>query len=94
MIPDTFIALAMPVGLMLAGILLLIKGGDWTVNASVYVAKKFGISPLVVGFTIIAFGTSLPELVISLLANFDGSPGIALGNVIGSNIANVLLVIG
>ena len=94
MIPDIFISLAMPVGLMLAGILLLIQGGNWTVDSAVYVAKKFGISPLVVGFTIIAFGTSLPELVISMLANFEDSPGIALGNVIGSNIANILLVIG
>ncbi len=79
---------------MLIGILLLIKGGNWTVDGAVYVARRFGISPLVVGFTIVAFGTSLPELVISVLAQFEGSTGIALGNVLGSNIANILLVIG
>jgi cation:H+ antiporter len=86
--------LLMPVIFMAIGIGLLIKGGNWTVDAAVFVARKFGISPLVVGFTIIAFGTSLPELLISVFANLQGSGGIALGNVLGSNIANVLLVIG
>lgn len=79
---------------MILGILMLVKGGNWTIDSAVYIAKHFGISPLVVGFTIVAFGTSLPELVISLLANLQGSPGIAIGNVVGSNIANILLVIG
>lgn len=83
-----------PITLMAAGIVLLVKGGAWTIDSSVFVARQFGISPLIVGFTIIAFGTSLPELLISVLANLEGSPGIALGNVIGSNIANVCLVIG
>lgn len=86
--------LTMPVFFMVIGIALLIKGGQWTVDSAVYVARRFGLSPLIVGFTIVAFGTSLPEMVISVLANFEGSAGIALGNVIGSNIANVLLVIG
>ncbi len=86
--------LSMPVLFMLIGIVLLVKGGDWTVDSAVYVAHKFGISPLVVGFTIIAFGTSLPELLISVFANLQGSGGIAIGNVLGSNIANILLVIG
>ncbi|MCI5059664.1 MAG: calcium/sodium antiporter [Alphaproteobacteria bacterium] len=76
------------------GIYLLFKGGNWTIDASVYVAKKLGVSPLVIGFTIVAFGTSLPELIVSINANLAGSPGIAIGNVIGSNIANILLVIG
>lgn len=87
-------ALALPLVFMLIGIFLLVKGGNWTVDGAVFVARKFGISPLVVGFTIIAFGTSLPELLISVFANLRGSGGIALGNVIGSNIANILLVIG
>ena len=86
--------LAVPFLFMVIGIALLVKGGDWTVDSAVYVAHKFGISPLVVGFTIIAFGTSLPELLISVFANLQGSGGIALGNVLGSNIANILLVIG
>jgi len=86
--------LSVPFLFMLIGICLLVKGGDWTVDSAVYVAHKFGISPLVVGFTIIAFGTSLPELLISVFANLQGSGGIAIGNVLGSNIANILLVIG
>jgi len=87
-------AFVLALGAMLAGILLLIRGGNWTIDASVFLARQLGISPLVVGFTVVAFGTSLPEMVISVLANLQGSPGIALGNVLGSNIANVLLVIG
>ena len=87
-------ALVLALGAMGTGIYLLIKGGDWTVNSSVYVAVHFGISPMVVGFTIVAIGTSLPELVVSLLANMQGSGGIAIGNVLGSNIANILLVVG
>ncbi len=79
---------------MLAGIYLLIRGGDWTVDSSVFIAERFGISPMLVGFTIIAMGTSLPEMVVSLIANMQGSGGIAIGNVLGSNIANILLVIG
>ncbi len=76
------------------GMYLLFKGGDWTIEAAVYIARKLGISPLVIGFTIIAFGTSLPELLVSLNANLAGLPGIAIGNVIGSNIANILFVVG
>lgn len=81
-------------GSLFLGIVMLIKGGNWAVDAAVYVARRYGISPMVVGFTIIAFGTSMPELVVSVLANFKGSPGIAIGNVLGSNIANILLVLG
>jgi len=81
-------------GSIVAGILLLIRGGNWTIDSAVYIAEKYGISPLIVGFTIIAFGTSLPELVVSVIANAQGSGGIAIGNVIGSNIANIALVIG
>ena len=87
-------SLAMPVLLMCAGIVLLIQGGNWTIDSSVFIARRFGLSPLIVGFTILAFGTSLPELIVSVLAVLRGSAGIAMGNVIGSNIANILLVIG
>lgn len=76
------------------GIIMLLRGGNWTIDAAVYVAKKLNISPLLIGFTIVAFGTSLPELIVSINANFQGLPGIAVGNVVGSNIANILLVIG
>ncbi len=81
-------------GALFLGIIMLIKGGNWAVDAAVYIAKRFGLSPMVVGFTIIAFGTSLPELIVSVFANLQESPGIALGNVLGSNIANILLVLG
>lgn len=86
--------LILAIGAMGLGIMLLVYGGNWTIDAAVYIARKLGISPLVVGFTIVAFGTSLPELIVSVNANLNGSPGIALGNVIGSNIANILLVVG
>jgi cation:H+ antiporter len=86
--------LILSLGALGLGMYLLFKGGDWTIDAAVYLANKFGISPLVIGFTIVAFGTSLPELLVSMNANLAGSPGIAIGNVIGSNIANILLVIG
>ena len=86
--------LILAVGALGLGMYLLFKGGNWTINAAVYLAKKFGISPLVIGFTIVAFGTSLPELIVSANAHLAGSSGIAIGNVIGSNIANVLFVVG
>ncbi len=76
------------------GMLILIRCGDWIVDGAVFIARKAGISMLLVGFTIVAFGTSLPELIVSVNASLKGSPGIAVGNVIGSNIANILLVIG
>jgi cation:H+ antiporter len=87
-------AFMLSIGALGFGIILLIRGGDWTIDAAIYIARKAGVSPLVVGFTIVAFGTSLPELLVSINANLSGSPGIAIGNVLGSNIANILLVIG
>ncbi|HPF78582.1 MAG TPA: sodium:calcium antiporter, partial [Alphaproteobacteria bacterium] len=61
--------LVLAIGSLGLGMYLLFKGGDWTIDAAVYLAKKFGISPLVIGFTIVAFGTSLPELLVSVNAN-------------------------
>ena len=87
-------SLLMPAVLMVVGIFLLIKGGNATIDSAVFIARRFGLSPMVVGFTILAFGTSLPELIVSILSVLRGSEGIAMGNVIGSNIANILLVIG
>lgn len=86
--------LILSIGALGLGMYLLFKGGDWTIEAAVFIAQRLGVSPLVIGFTIVAFGTSLPELLVSLNAHMAGSPGIAIGNVIGSNIANILLVIG
>lgn len=87
-------AFILALGSLGLGMIMLIRGGNWTIDGAVYVARHLGVSPLIVGFTIIAFGTSLPELIVSVNANLKGSPGIAIGNVIGSNIANILLVIG
>lgn len=81
-------------GAIAFGIYLLIKGGDWTVEAAVFIAEELGLSKLFIGATIVAFGTSVPELFTSVNANLHGFPGIALGNVVGSNVANTLLVIG
>lgn len=88
---DLFVLAA---GAIMFGLFLLIKGGDWTIDAAVFVAERTGLSPLFIGATIISFGTSVPELFTSVNANIAGYPGIALGNVLGSNIANILLVLG
>ena len=77
-----------------AGFVLLYFGGDWLVNGGVALARRFRISPLVIGMTIVAFGTSAPELLVSMTSSIKGSAGIAMGNVIGSNIANIGLILG
>lgn len=76
------------------GLVLLVLAGDALVRGSVNLSLRLGIPPLIVGLTVVAFGTSAPELYVSVKAIVDGLPGIALGNVVGSNIANVLLVLG
>ncbi len=76
------------------GIFLLIKGADFIVDGSSSLAKKFKISTLVIGLTIVAFGTSLPELIVNIFAVLRESGGIAFGNIIGSSISNILLVLG
>lgn len=81
-------------GMVAAGLVLLFLGGEGLVRGSVAIATRLGISRLVVGMVIVGFGTSAPELVVSLQAALAGSPDIALGNVIGSNIANILLILG
>lgn len=81
-------------GAIAFGVYLLVKGGDWTVDNAVLIAEKSGVSKLFIAATIVAFGTSAPELFTSVNANLSGFPGISVGNVIGSNIANVLMVVG
>ena len=76
------------------GFVLLIKGGDWLVDGSVSIAKKARLSSMVIGLTVVGFGTSAPELFVSLQAAIAGSPGICIGNVVGSNIANIALILG
>jgi cation:H+ antiporter len=84
----------MTIFLILVGLVLLAVGGDILVRGAVGVASRLGVSPLLAGLTIVGFGTSTPELVTSLFAAIDGAPGIAVGNVVGSNIANILLILG
>jgi cation:H+ antiporter len=76
------------------GLALLYFGAEWLVNGSTQIALKFGMSPLVVGLTIVAFATSSPELFLGISANLDGLPEVAVGNVVGSNICNIALILG
>lgn len=80
--------------LLIIGLVLLIFGGDALVNGAVSIAKKMGLSSLLIGLVLVGFGTSMPELLASLISTFRGANGIAVGNVVGSNIANILLVLG
>jgi len=82
------------IGWVVGGLVLLYFGAEWLVRGSSELAIRFGISPLVVGLTVVAFGTSAPELVVSVKANLDGNGGMAIGNVVGSNICNIALVLG
>ena len=79
---------------IIGGFLLLLGGAEIMVRGAVALARRFGISALVIGMTVVAFGTSAPELLVSLNAALSGAPGLAVGNVVGSNIANILLILG
>lgn len=79
---------------IVAGFVLLLKGAHYLVEGSSTLAAKFGISPLVIGLTVVAFGTSMPELTVNIVAALEGATDVAVGNVVGSNIANILLVLG
>ena len=76
------------------GLVILIVCGDFLVRGAASLAARYGLSPLLIALTIVAFGTSAPELLVSVRAALAGSPGIAIGNVVGSNIANILLILG
>ena len=80
--------------LLIIGIGLLVLGGNYLVKSAVGLANRFNVSPLLIGVTIVSFGTSAPELIVSIQATLDGTPDIAIGNIIGSNIANIGLVLG
>lgn len=80
--------------LLVVGLIVLVFGGEFLVKGAVGLAKAVKISPLVIGMTIVAFGTSAPELIVSITSALEGNAGIAVGNVIGSNIANIALVLG
>ncbi len=83
-----------PVLYLLAGFVVLFFSGDWIVKSSVQLARHLKVSTLVIGITVVAFGTSAPELLVSLRAVYDGSADISIGNIVGSNIANIALVLG
>ena len=79
---------------IIGGFILLLGGGEVMVRGAVGLSERLGVSKLVIGMTVVAFGTSAPELLVSLNAALAGSPGLAVGNVVGSNIANILLILG
>ena len=79
---------------IITGLVLLFFGGEALIKGAVSLATRFGLSPMLIGLTIVGFGTSAPELVVSVKAALGGQPDIAIGNVIGSNIANILLILG
>ena len=86
--------LVLAIVLLVVGFVLLIKGADWFVDGSAGIAARFGIPQLVIGLTIVAMGTSAPEAAVSITAAMSGNAGITIGNVIGSNILNILLILG
>jgi len=90
MIPASIISLVF----LIAGLGILIKGADWLVSGASSIAKKWGISSMVIGLTVVSFGTSAPELLVNLLSAARGSTDLAIGNIIGSNTANILLILG
>lgn len=86
--------LALQIFLLLLGFVLLVKGADWFVDGSAGIARKMHVSPLVIGLTVVAFGTSAPELAVSITSAIKHSTDISIGNVVGSNIVNILLILG
>lgn len=84
----------LPLFLLILGFAALILGANWLVNGAISVGVKAKLSPLIIGLTIVAFGTSLPELIVNIFSCIKGSPGVAIGNIIGSNTMNILLILG
>lgn len=84
----------MAVMLIIAGFVALVKGADWLVDGASSVAKRFGISDLVIGLTVVAFGTSMPEFVVNMVSVAEGSTDLAITNILGSNIINTLVILG
>jgi len=82
------------VWLIVPGLLLLIAGGEWLVRGASRLASLLGVPPVIIGLSVVAFGTSAPELAVSVLSAYRGQPDIAVGNVVGSNIVNILLILG
>ena len=83
-----------PLILLIVGFVALILGANWLVNGATSVGIRAKLSPLIIGLTIVAFGTSLPEMIVNVFSCAKGSPGLAIGNIIGSNTMNILLILG
>lgn len=79
---------------IISGLVLLVLGGNWLLKSSVGLSSKLKISKIIVGLTVVSFATSAPEMIVSVQAALNGFPDIAIGNVVGSNIANIGLVLG
>lgn len=86
--------IVLQIGLLLIGFAMLVKGADWFVDGVSGIAEKFGIPQLVIGLTIVAMGTSAPEAAVSITAALKGNAGITIGNIVGSNILNILIILG
>ena len=84
----------LPILLLAVGFVALILGANWLVNGATSVGIRAKLSPLIIGLTIVAFGTSLPEMIVNVFSCIKGSPGLAIGNIIGSNTMNILLILG
>ncbi|MBR4805899.1 MAG: sodium:calcium antiporter, partial [Bacteroidales bacterium] len=80
--------------LLIAGLVMILSGANFLVEGASRIASRFGISDVVIGMTIVAIGTSAPEAVVSFLGTIKGSVGITVGNIVGSNICNILLILG
>lgn len=84
----------LPLFLLIIGFVALILGANWLVNGATSVGVRAKLSPLIIGLTIVAFGTSLPEMIVNVFSCIKGSPGLAIGNIVGSNTMNILLILG
>jgi cation:H+ antiporter len=91
---ENTLALLLPFLLLVVGLIILVVGGDVLVRGASSVARSLGVSPVVIGLTVVAFGTSAPELAVNISAAVDGAPDLSFGNIIGSNIANIGLIVG
>ena len=84
--------MAIQILILLGGLLLILFGANWLVDGSSSIAKRFGISEFVIGLTIVGIGTSTPEMVVSFLSSFQGKADMAIGNIVGSNIFNTMII--